>query len=81
MKDKYVEKKAFEVYDLVHKGEILPVKKFIRTIVEDCKPRVSEEFVEKYYEKIRKDIGRSMFTLPIHILVDMLKEAGVEVEE
>lgn len=50
---------------------------FIRSIK---KPSVSKEFVEKYYEQIRKDIGRSMFTLPIHTLVEFLKEAGVEVE-
>jgi len=33
-----------------------------------------EEFVEKHYEKIRQAIGKSMFTLPIHLLNEMLSE-------
>jgi len=37
--------------------------------------------VEKYYEEIRKAIGRSAFTLPIRILIKMLEEADVEVEK
>jgi len=45
------------------------------------KPKVSREFVEKYYEEIRKAIGRSAFTLPIRILIKMLEEADVEVEK
>ena len=31
----WIEEKAFEVYDLVHKGEILLVKKFIRSLVKE----------------------------------------------
>ena len=33
-----------------------------------------EEFVEKHYEKIRQAIGKSMFTLPIRLLHEMLSE-------
>jgi len=77
--DKYVAEKAKEAWE---KWRIsVDVGDFIRTIVEECKPKVSRKFVEKYYEEIRKAIGRSAFTLPIRILIKMLEEADVEVEK
>ena len=32
--EKWIEEKAFEVYDIVHSGSILKVKDFIRSLVE-----------------------------------------------
>ena len=77
--DKYVAEKAKEAWE---KWRIsVDVGDFIRTIVEECKPKVSREFVERFRWKIINNLQTQDTRNWEEIIIDKLKEAGVEVEE
>lgn len=64
--------------DYVHGAAFYDIQDFIRTIVEDCKPKVNQVFMEKWNKIFDGGHG---YPTKWEALEAMLKEAGVEVED
>ena len=83
MNDKYVEEKERELQRLASWGITEnQIKDFIRTIIEECKPKVSREWV--YYFCAYINAGHKSPAddkARVKHAIKKLKEKGVEVEE
>ena len=83
--DDYVEEKALELNNEIlleaHRGNYVDMAKaFIRTIVEDCQPKVSRDFVQKWRSSLGERSPARIYINPI-TLIALLKDAGVKVED
>ena len=78
--DEYVEEKVNKLIGLFVGGipaglSVNKLEDFIRTIIKECQPRVSREFVKRWAESM----GSTELEIACHYLIKMLEEAGVEV--
>ena len=87
--DKYVEEKAKELYNKYAwavKGSLQgnvhqDCKDFIRTIIEECKPKVSREYIVRWANFWNDDFyGKGIAHTQAHVK-EMMRDLGVEADE